>query len=557
MYQESVVESQKSPNARRRRTRASDWRISLRLPLWGTAACALALALFLSATRFGPLLTPDSIQYLNAAEHVLAGDGVISTITPLTSDAPMTVLSDWPPLYPALIAWVARSGVDIFTAARILNLVALLALLVGGGLLARRLGGPGAGGAAMMVLAFAFPVAMTAAFAWSETVATALVLFMFLALDRGLADIRWSRWSFLAAGILAGGAMMTRYLGLAAILAGGWGLWFLNLHRPRGSRVRGMLWFAVPAVVPNALWLYRNHVLTGATFGPRSGGGGASLDRVAMDLVQTLFRDLVSPVAGMVEPWTFGLTLCGATGVLLVALTVIGGLPTLRFPRLAERSGLALALGAYVLVYGAMLAAGQCLDRLDPINTRFLAPVYPVLIVLAVAAVRAVLRSDRRWAASRRHGVLLAAGLGLLALPQVVAVDAFTWKVAGAEDRSLTDPYWISPSSHTDRRSDPGMERLEALAGEGGLVLTNLWESVGLCTDAAVKPLPDRGTRDWRDRVGRFEGALVAVHRRSRPGRIGVADLDAWAGRGGNLETLTPFGNWSFFRVTARGETQP
>ena len=70
-----------------------------RVRLAAAAAGAGALALF--ATSRGIGLSPDSISYISAGRSLASGGGLR-----VWHGAPLT---DWPPLYPALLALLARN----------------------------------------------------------------------------------------------------------------------------------------------------------------------------------------------------------------------------------------------------------------------------------------------------------------------------------------------------------------------------------------------------------------------------------------------------------------
>src|SRR6267143_4110417 len=85
------------------------------------AVIAVAGILFvLLATRFGAGISPDSTVYLDAARSLLRGAG-LSVMSGRSSE--LIPLTHYPPLYPALLALIGKSGMPLESAARVLNAV--------------------------------------------------------------------------------------------------------------------------------------------------------------------------------------------------------------------------------------------------------------------------------------------------------------------------------------------------------------------------------------------------------------------------------------------------
>ncbi len=533
------------------------------LPWVAAGAAALLLVLGTAATRNGVSVTPDSVQYLSTAAHVAQGLGVRTSITDLTVPTPDMPFASWPPLYPAALAALRAAGLPPYAAARWFN-VALLALAVFPlAWVALRAGGPRAAVFAVAAQAVLFYPVMLAAFAWSEPLYIALSLASLGFLAEGLrrdperpgrdpvprptAAAPW----FAAAGLLAGAAMLTRYIGFTLIGASVGGLWLLTLHRRPRAFWTGLLAYAIPALAPNAAWLLRNRLLTGTFFGPSRPEAWFGWDRILADTVRALSLDAAAPVARAGLPWT-GLAAAGAAGALLLVLSLAPRLRQARFPSLDRGTGFTYLLWVYA---GAFIAAMMILSRrvgFDPINTRYLAPAYPAILVLGTVAVQGLLAADRRRAPAPRARNALATALLLLALPQAAATTLFVAR-AGVEERTLTRPYW---TSHL--RDDPawarapGPARLLELADPARPVVSNVWDRIGLRTGLPAKPLPEPGAPHLAEALLAFPGALVAVEDGTRSNRAGAADLEPLAVAGGPLEPAGRAGGWTFYRVRPR-----
>ncbi len=528
-------------------------------PVPGRARHALGIAVGASvvmlgaagwaATRSGPAVTPDSVQYLSAAWHVATGSGVRSSITDLAEPARDVPFTAWPPLFPVLLGGIMRLGASPFAASRWLNLALLAAAVFPLAAAARRAGGSGAAAWTVGIHAVLFYPVMLSAFVWSEPLYIALSLTSLALAGVGLEGRRGAAWAYAGAGALAGAAMLARYVGFTLIAATAAGLWLLELHRPPRVLGRNLAAYLLPAALPNAAWLWRNRALTGSFFGPDRPAAWFGWDRILGDTLHTLAVDATGPVGRLGAPWATALAAGGAVGALLVAGVLAGRLRHLRSRSPRGDGGLALLLWVYA---AAFLAAMIVLSRrvgFDALNTRYLAPVYPVLLLLAVLAARALLAADRRRSAGRARENLIATALVLLALPQLAATSVLVAH-AGREERALTAPYWTS-TAWDDRAwdGDPAAVRLRALAGPRGLVISNVWDVVGIRTGAATKPLPEPWWDGYPARLLDFPGAVIAVDGALRTYRAGAEDLDRAAGETGRLEPAGTAGDWTFYRV--------
>ena len=513
------------------------------------AAAGVLLLLGAAATRQGAAVTPDSVQYLSAAEHVAAGRGVWTSVTNLDVLQEEIPFAAWPPLYPAILGGLSRVGIPMFPAARWWNVLLAAAAVLPLAWLAALVGGRDAVAPVVVLHALMFYPVFVASFVWSESTYVFLSLLSLALAARALGKERGFPWEYALAGAAAGAAMLTRYTGFTLIGATLLAVWLLSLSKRPALLLRDLVLYGAPAVLPNLAWLARNHHLTGFFFGEKRPEAWFGWDRILSDAGRTLGLDWTAPVARAATPWAGALAAAGILGGVLLLAVALPRLRHLRFPAYRPETGAALLLGFYATAFllGMILLSHRV--GFDPLNTRYLCPAYPVLLVLMVAGYRAVLRADRRRKADYRVRNLVGTGLVLLAAAQLGA-SAVLLSEAGRERRTVTRPYWTSTlwdDAAWDR--DPGLQRLPVLAGPGGLVISNLWDFVGIRTGLPAKPLPEPSWEGFPRRVLDFPGALIAVHRRFRRYRATAEDLHAVAGRTGRLAFLERTGDWDFFRV--------
>ncbi len=214
----------------------------------------MAFTLLAWSTREGIGITPDSVRYVDAARNLIEGNGLLVGGEPLTH---------YPPLYPALLAIAGLVAEDVITAARWLHAL-IFAVTIGAVTFCiwrfsgRRL--------VMTMTASMFLIALPDMLliqvqALSEPPFLLLTLcgHMLLAYHLTCPDRR-----FLVAGsVMIGGALLTRYAGIALLPAPLVLLAALR-ERPVRSRVIDGVIFISFAAGPLFLWLIRNKFVAGS-----------------------------------------------------------------------------------------------------------------------------------------------------------------------------------------------------------------------------------------------------------------------------------------------------
>lgn len=385
-------------------------------------ACATLIALavwFLS--RSGALLTPDSLSYVGAA-HELAEHGTLRVPIAKWSDADSTtVLQQFTPGYPAVLAVALRVGVPSDTVVRVVNVCAafaLVALLVWLCSAAADDAWRVRVAAPLAILAVrAIPTAWTSA--WSEP------LFLFaLALTLVLMVLRPSKgWMF---GITAAFGNSVRYAGVSLLLAAVTWAAFQAYQQPdaapteRGARraralrtVRAATLAAMPGVLFNAWWLWRARAYgvstpigTVAWMGNLSAAGGEAIQTVSAQLV---------PLATTIPEWvridTALVLLIGIVAVMVASIrrACREVAPAVTPEGLSARTILAslTIAGSYaaMLVYSRLFVGDSI-----PLDDRLLAP---AVLTIGIAALLAI-HTQLRVASTGARAVAFAACLGWL-----------------------------------------------------------------------------------------------------------------------------------------------
>ncbi|MCL4216998.1 MAG: hypothetical protein KJ052_08355, partial [Candidatus Hydrogenedentes bacterium] len=165
--------------------------------------------------------SPDSLVYVNTAQNLLAGKGLAVSVVWLTeplesSPVPPQPMQGWGPLYPALIALMALTGLSAACAALAVPLLLLPLILAGAYFAAREFYGKAAAMLVVGALLHFDPLRYVTVHAWSEN--TALVChFWFLCLAARVGNGKGSWGTAAGAGLLAGLATIGRFAFLPLI----------------------------------------------------------------------------------------------------------------------------------------------------------------------------------------------------------------------------------------------------------------------------------------------------------------------------------------------------
>jgi len=479
---------------------------------------ALSSLAVLVANASGIATGDDGVGYRAIADSLLAGEGLGYFL-----EDPVTV---WPPLWPALMALVAKvTPLDTLGAAIVLNAAVAFAVVVFGNRLLRqvvtdqRLVWLGT-----VVLAFGPTTIGFGRLLMTDMAFALLTVVWMLALLRHhrTAAVR----DLLGAALLVWVGFGLRYVGL--VLIGFGGLWLLLDHRRAlARRVRDAALYGVASAVVPALWMLRNHSIDGTFTGERHASARGLVDN-GFDIAATIGRFLL-PGLG------YGLTyLWAAVGV----VTVLAGLwlvhrvladrygattPAAVVRALGTPVGLLALTGVLYLAYMLYVRTTTALNQLD---VRLLYPSYLPLLFLGLALADRMLRPRRDRSPLPARAVLggTAAWAGLNVVAGLVAMVAF----------ALGHPYFSGnyEADQFDRvRAD---EALDAVP-EGCEVYSNLpnalyprlearWSPMRTALESREAPDPDDSLDAIEARAAREQSCLVWIDLPPRYGHLWSLD---------------------------------
>ena len=349
------------------------------------------------AITFERRLTGDSLNYIDVARNVSAGEGLVQSAVgfnqptfwdrDFSPDFPDKTRASHNPGYSALIAAVAAvTGLEHTAAALAIGATAYAGAVVFAFLFASRLAGIGAGLLAAAFLAHQLRSIFLRA--WTEPVALALLLAMLALLARSATPRRVA-----AAGLVAGLALLVRNSmlpllalgGLACLLSGG------------GRRRRLLLFGAGASIALVGPFLGEGHVYPPQAIIAASEFPRQELSKVLVDLLRHMRWDLA-------------------------VLALLAGCAWWRAvrdgqPIVSNRARMAVLLAAaWVTGWCVVLVGAQLATVTDPLGDRLLAP------VRAVTAIASALLLWRACCDRLRMAVAVGAFAAMMAV--AIAGDA-------------------------------------------------------------------------------------------------------------------------------------
>ncbi|MCE2558511.1 MAG: glycosyltransferase family 39 protein [Acidobacteria bacterium] len=424
------------------------------LGLVASAYCGLFVANSLIRVR---TFTADSMNYVDVARRVVAGDGLVQSTGGFNQpfymsgdlDLPSAFTAQ-PPGYPMAIAFLSRLGPDAADAALVVSALAYGAILALIYLLGRRIGGRPAAPIALGAALLFVPLTHLGRAALSECLAVAVVLLFFLLLDRHLERTPDHLLPPLALGLLAGAAFGVRYSLWPLPLVGMTALWF-GAAAPREERreaARGLApAFAAGALVPVAVVLGRNLSAEGRLLPP------------AMPAVTTLPESLERAVTAVLGGWRS--TALGSwpdAALFAVVLGVLGAFAIRKArdsgrPRSLAGSRLPLLVCVWSVLYFAAVIWRSTQANFDPIGVRLALPATVPLIPVFGALAGRALSGLRRCA--WLPPAILSVCFGAALVREATRTPGPWSSAANASNGCATTPFPATSSSAAARWTSP------------------------------------------------------------------------------------------------------
>jgi hypothetical protein len=390
-----------------------------------------AVAAVVLATGKGLYVSPDAVFYVGTARNWLDGRG-------FSPPAGVPPLEHFPPGFTVVLAALGRLGLDPVTGARVVNALAMGGIVLLVGLVVRRwTGSVPAALVASVLAACAVDLLALSGSALSESLFILLALGGLVALAAYLEEPRPAVLA--GASALIAAAFLTRYVGMALVVAGVAGLLWRRRWLAAGV-------FGAATLAPVVLWLLW-------------ADGGAGDRSVVFHMFGTDYLgQAVRPLARWVVPWPGP-----PAGFVIAAVLVAAGVSV---ARRVPATPLAWLLVAFTVAYlGILLANRAFTDATGRLDARFLAPLHVVAILLAVPALHRL-----------KPPALTVAG----ALIVAQVAGAVAWTAGGLTDDSIRRRGYTAAA----------LEGSVLLATPGEPLYSNAPDAVFFVTGRPALPIP-------------------------------------------------------------------
>ncbi len=375
---------------------------------FGLAASALLLAV---VRRFGLGLSADSAQYIGVARNLTAGVGYLSF------DG--SVFASWPPLYPALLALVRMTGVEMLSGAGFLHALCLgCVVFLAARWLAETLESRALAVLGSFLLLLSFPLLSVFAMVWTEALFTVLAMALVFLVAQ-FAATRRTGW-LVGAAIAAAACCLQRYAGVALLVSGATIILLcaseLSLRRRAGLAAL----LVCAGGLPLAAWLVRNVLVSGTLTGPRYVSPRPIWYNLGLALkTYANWFVLLRPGSWLVWPLTAALVVASGLLCFVAWRGQAGGKAAL----------LCRALILAFVVYTALLVIASSLTSFDLIDDRLLVPVYPLLIVAVLSGAERLAGTLARRTGRRKvvHGILVGLAAAALIYPAIWTVQGIRY----------------------------------------------------------------------------------------------------------------------------------
>ena len=428
------------------------------------------------ATRWGPWAYSDAAGYIVNARNLIRGDG----IGLWRASGRFVLTSHQPPFYIISLASLGVFGIDPLVTARCLSVLLFAITILMIGLSVYSITKKGLLAISLSVVTLSLPLLIEL---YSGAMSEGLFIFLgFSALMLTVMSVQRGDLKFvLAAGILSGLALMTRYIGVGFVITVAL-MPFLFASQPLKRRIQDAALTAAIGILPLTIWLIwlrfqpTAEPVRSLNFAVRN--LWATLEPVRVALVDSFIRAL--PLVSILPYLSYRLYLLMFLGVFLLIMAIILYPAIRREKKMVLKDGtslLTLTLLLFVEVYIIVLIASFLLIQPTPdFNLRTLSPaIFAFTLTIVVFAFHLLSTRQR----SPR--------LIVFPLLIVAAIVVFNYPIARSEVLSLyqygrgyTSAAW---------QSSPTLEAVQGLDPEVPLI-TN--ESVGvlLYTDRYAYDLP-------------------------------------------------------------------
>ena len=353
-----------------------------------TVLSVIGIVSLLFATTWGIGISPDSTTYIGVARNLLDGHGLTQT----SANGTMVPMTNYPPLYPMLLATIGVFGIDVLDGARYLN-----AFLFG---------------ANIILVGFVITISSCES-VWTSIFGSFLVLTSGVMIN--IHSMAWTEPLFIFFGLLGlfllalyienpkplllitcSGAIslafLARYPGAALVATGIAAIFFMNRKTCYG-RIGDSAIFVAISSIPMALWIIRNSYIAGNATSREIVFHPITFAHITSAL-STFSRWLLpSAVPDIIRTILF---IALVVGLFVLVILLLQNKRRLNKSDSTKQylTKLPCILVTFIFFYGALLVMSiSFFDAYTPLGDRILSPVYVSGVILILSIAHKLLRS--------------------------------------------------------------------------------------------------------------------------------------------------------------------
>ena len=330
-----------------------------------------AAHILIRTSRYGIIVSPDSLVYSRYAESIASGDWSEGGLV-------------WAPFFSMVLAFFRLFGVDPNDAGRFLNVIGFgLIILIAGHWLCQYVRFRPVVVCMAVAIMVSNPITAVSTYLLSDTLFILLTMLALVQMESYLSG-RTVKSGLMLSIVFSAMAPLTRWIGVTVILTG-----VILILTRRGSSIRircgHATLYGIASLLPLTLWLTRNWIISGTLFGDRS---EHQTRQSLWDSLSQTGEVLHGYIFLYQEPGWLGLGLWAAA-----ALTVLEVVKLLIFRRSSavirtkiqspdEASvWIVPPFAAFAIIYYVTLIVVAPNTTIEIITSRYLSPIYvPVLM---------------------------------------------------------------------------------------------------------------------------------------------------------------------------------
>jgi hypothetical protein len=425
------------------------------------------LLIAISASKYGPAISTDSVAYIYAAESFVEGRGFVYF-------GYETALVQWPPLFPALVGILSTLGLETSQAALYLNTAVFALIIFFSGLWfyssTKRYTFSVIG---TMAVLLSIPVFRVSKFVWSEPLLILFTVLFFISVQNYLRSSK--NVYLLFASALTALACLTRYMGVVLIFTGL--LMLLFQHNKLKRKFGEAIIFGFISSFPLLLWAIRNYMVSSTFFGARTPSVYTLRQNIEFAL-HTIVSWLL-PIERLSGVW-------GREKALLLAIIILAGTTLIiiagvlaalrrkhgRMP-CESLTGVLCAL-AYVVLYTTHLIASATSVAFDTIDSRLMAPVFIPLVFIVVVAFDCIIGELTNARRQKIVGNILAVFLAAALVYPAASIASDIRNSVRSGAGIFTSDAWHSSNLIGHLRENPSKHQVYSNCPDAVYILTGI-----------------------------------------------------------------------------------